>query len=615
MIERVSEIPNWEHDVFDDKAVALWYADAISESKSTEQLNPEADSDMDKFVLTLNADSGVCKLDELVGEPLQIELKKVLEKYLPCNSRGGFPEEDSSPMHDLVDPSLFMLVYGRTAVLSQGGLVPMADSGLAYPTIASKAIIAPILEHPLDMFTAKSSRYRRGSQPYDRETHPFYRWSNRFQWLPCEVEFTSQEASSTEVRISSYINNLHPQNKQAYMAIERLISLSLDPWNKVLIKGTTSRYPLRIKTYGFDQSDTNAQFKPEKPSAFGINVPGCDWNEEIWGSFIAKVKKYLALPEPGSKYEINDDDPTDSRGPDDLFAAMTPDMLTGSAMIELDELMELKYRRLNTFNYPQAGISYSYEDWKIGKTWKPIIEKRRSRHEVRHSVPVPDASFSGDHPYQNTCLQDEFRAEGLQVIVRISNIELTPESPFYPGDSDFHVDGLLNEHIVATSRYYYDVQNVESRISFQQENDLNEWDYATEPDAIHKIFGIPHTLGYYDFHDLPFPQKIQNLGSLGVKQGRFLAWPNTLRYKMQPFSLKDKSCSGHQRCVIIYLVDPHYRICSTRNVPAQRHNWWREAALTTDTTIAAKLPQELVDIIMSETVDWPMGIPEAAKHK
>ncbi|KAJ5765864.1 hypothetical protein N7520_005423 [Penicillium odoratum] len=112
---------------------------------------------------------------------------------------------------------------------------------------------------------------------------------------------------------------------------------------------------------------------------------------------------------------------------------MTPDILTGSAVNELDELMELKCKRLNTFNYPQAGISYSYEEWKICKTWKPIIEKKRSRREV----PVPDASLSGDHPYQNTCLQDEFRSEGLQVIIRVSNIELTPESPFYPGDSDF----------------------------------------------------------------------------------------------------------------------------------------------------------------------------------
>lgn len=646
LMDRVTEISNWEYGVFDDKVVAQWYADAISESKSLEYPNLKAESqsdldfDMDlvsqrtwdwciaelqdkaedlkkhKFFLTLNADSGVCKSDELIGDPLQVELQQAFKDYLSLNLGEGFSEKDhSTPMHDLVDPSMFMLVFGRTAVLSQGGVVPMADSGLAYPTIESKAIVAPTQEHPLDRFTTKSSWYESGSRPYDNETRHFYRWSNRFQWLPCEIEFTGREASDTEVRITSYINNLHPRDQQAYAAIEKLVSLSLGPWNKVLIKGTTSRYPLRIKTYGFEGSDNNAKTRPERPSSYSYAMPGCDWKEKDWGSYIAKVKEYLALPEPGQKYEINEISPEFPRGPDDLFAAMTPDILTGSAMHELRELIELKYGRLNTFTYPGAGISYSYEDWKNGKTWKPIIEKTKSRDEVYHNIPVLNASSSGDHPYQNICLQDEFRTKGLQVIVRVSSIELTPENPFYPGDSDFHVDGLLNEHIVATSRYYYDVDNLESRISFQQENDLYEWDYTPELFAIHKIFDIPYCFEYREHYDLPYPQKIQNLGSLEVKQGRFLAWPNTLRYKMQPFSLKDKSCSGHQRCVIIYLVDPHYRICSTRNVPMQRHDWWCEAALTPETAIAAKLPQEVVDIIMSETGDWPMGASEAAKHK
>lgn len=148
--------------------------------------------------------------------------------------------------------------------------------------------------------------------------------------------------------------------------------------------------------------------------------------------------------------------------------------------------MEIKWTRLNTFSYPGAGISFSYEHWKNGKTWKAIIEKGRSKDDICNNVPIPNR----DHLYQNICLQDVFRTKGLQVIVRVSSIELTPETPCYLGDSDFHVDGLLKEHIVTTSRYYYHVENVgESRISFQQENHLDEWDYTTEPDVIHRIFG------------------------------------------------------------------------------------------------------------------------------
>ncbi|GLI77071.1 hypothetical protein PoHVEF18_005354 [Penicillium ochrochloron] len=31
--------------------------------------------------------------------------------------------------------------------------------------------------------------------------------------------------------------------------------------------------------------------------------------------------------------------------------------------------------------------------------------------------------------------------------------------------------------------------------------------------------------------------------------------------------------------------------------------------------MAAKLPQELVDLVTSDTDDWPMGMNEAAKYK
>ena len=29
--------------------------------------------------------------------------------------------------------------------------------------------------------------------------------------------------------------------------------------------------------------------------------------------------------------------------------------------------------------------------------------------------------------------------------------------------------------------------------------------------------------------------------------------------------------------LVLWLVDPNYRICSTRNVPPQRSDWWAEA--------------------------------------
>ncbi|CAI7665602.1 unnamed protein product [Penicillium glandicola] len=296
--------------------------------------------------------------------------------------------------------------------------------------------------------------------------------------------------------------------------------MSLRPWNDVLVKGPTSRYPLRIKTYGFEQSG------------------------------------------PGLNFQI--------------FAGPK---INGM-------LIALKQR-----------------NWKQVKTIKVFIEKRKDYS------PSPPS----EHRYQSVSLEEEFRKDGLQVIVRISSIELTPENPWYQGDDDFHIDGLLNEHIVATSRYYYDADNVtEGRISFPQEDYIDTFEYRLSTDAMYKVFGLPVVKD--NEGQTLWALGLQTLGSVVTHQGRFLAWPNTLRHKTQPFVLEDATRPGHQRYITLFLVDPHYRICSSRNVPAQQHEWWRESALASTESLRG-LPQELADLVMDETGDWPIGITEAERWK
>lgn len=76
----------------------------------------------------------------------------------------------------------------------------------------------------------------------------------------------------------------------------------------------------------------NAEFEPMKPRYHNIDASGRRSIEETWDAYIAQVEHYFALLEPGLKYEIVDDGPKDTRGPDDLLAAITPDMRNGSAM-------------------------------------------------------------------------------------------------------------------------------------------------------------------------------------------------------------------------------------------------------------------------------------------
>lgn len=83
-------------------------------------------------------------------------------------------------------------------------------------------------------------------------------------------------------------------------------------------------------------------------------------------------------------------------------------------------------------------------------------------------------------------LQKEFWKHGLQVIVKLANIELTPEKPTYDGGS-WHVEGQLNEHICATALYYYDSKNIaDNFLAFRHRTDDDDfecktWDQVFDP--------------------------------------------------------------------------------------------------------------------------------------
>ncbi|KAI5241954.1 hypothetical protein E4T42_07859 [Aureobasidium subglaciale] len=56
----------------------------------------------------------------------------------------------------------------------------------------------------------------------------------------------------------------------------------------------------------------------------------------------------------------------------------------------------------------------------------------------------------------------------IQVIVKLASIHLSPDNPNYSGGS-CHVEGSLNEHIVATALFYYDQVNIgPSHLAFRQ---------------------------------------------------------------------------------------------------------------------------------------------------
>jgi hypothetical protein len=92
-----------------------------------------------------------------------------------------------------------------------------------------------------------------------------------------------------------------------------------------------------------------------------------------------------------------------------------------------------------------------------------------------------------------------------------------------------------------------------------------------------------------------------------IPEGRVIVWPNTLHYRLEPFELVYRTQQRHRRFVILYLVDPTYRTCSTLNVPTQQHNWWAEAALVGTGFAKKGMPQEILDLIQRKTGQWQVG--------
>ncbi|OAJ43936.1 hypothetical protein BDEG_27248 [Batrachochytrium dendrobatidis JEL423] len=72
------------------------------------------------------------------------------------------------------------------------------------------------------------------------------------------------------------------------------------------------------------------------------------------------------------------------------------------------------------------------------------------------------------------------RGCNLQVIVKLTNIQLTPSKPKYD-EGNWHIEGPINESIIATGLYYYDVENITTpKLDFREAVDRFERRKASE---------------------------------------------------------------------------------------------------------------------------------------
>ncbi|GGW98662.1 hypothetical protein GCM10010297_20580 [Streptomyces malachitofuscus] len=189
---------------------------------------------------------------------------------------------------------------------------------------------------------------------------------------------------------------------------------------------------------------------------------------------------------------------------------------------------------------------------------------------------VPDAPEFTSPELPEGAARVDLRGRGLQVIVKLATIRLTPEQPEYPGGS-WHVEGMLNERIVSTGIYYWDSENItESRLAFRVA--LDDPDYEQNDEN-----GLREVYGLEDEDALN-----QHLGAASTPAGRCLAFPNILQHRVSSFRLQDPTRPGHRKILAFFLVDPSEKIVSTSDVPPQQP--W--SATTTMTLEQAKAYRE-----------------------
>lgn len=209
-------------------------------------------------------------------------------------------------------------------------------------------------------------------------------------------------------------------------------------------------------------------------------------------------------------------------------------------------------------------------------------------------------------------LRRKFEASGLQVIVKMISIELTPEQPERSAGG-WHIKGLLNERICATALYYLDSENItDSNLSFRMQT-------ASEQDRPQTVDFIVDSYHWMECnYGTTFSASgscVQNYGSVNTREGRLLAFPNVFQHRVSSIQLADPTKPGHQHVIALCLVDPHQRIISTANVPPQQQTWWLESVFgsspDSQAQAADKLPADIVRLLREKGV----VLPRAAKER
>lgn len=186
------------------------------------------------LVRVLDTGAAVVKSDFSIPESLRAALTEsaLPLETVPAHLKDWHPDSNGTVLN-LLNPSLFPLIYGRSKALAYGEVslddcAEFSGMGEAVPEWDEAQLIHSVVNGDTERYLKPWSLY---------------------QWLPARIEFTSE----LQPRITSYINNLHPkEHKFLYKVLEQFVDKALPVWNESLSRSYPDRVRIKVNDFGLD---------------------------------------------------------------------------------------------------------------------------------------------------------------------------------------------------------------------------------------------------------------------------------------------------------------------------------------------------------------------------
>ncbi|KAJ1724351.1 hypothetical protein LPJ53_001366 [Coemansia erecta] len=284
MCDAIRAKPNWTEKLKDAEIRARWSAEATSGGFLKQELAYALDK-LDYFASLHVPGSGIVMSpveqvwisDSLIDQETETQLKEyvaILED-VPDAKKDWHPNSNNQVLN-LIHPSLFPLIYGRSHVLTSP--IPTPKDAPTLSTFGQSpenhdAWRKFLKEHYTSTDDSSVSEYFMPEKPVPRNYYQTPKTESKFCWLPTEFDV----AENGETTIKSYINNLHPVKHAAlYPTIGSIFSKFVPLLEQVLTDIAHSR-----PEYNIDPTDREAHYKLE-PDYERANDDDYDKEREQW---------------------------------------------------------------------------------------------------------------------------------------------------------------------------------------------------------------------------------------------------------------------------------------------------------------------------------------------